>query len=152
MISPSPGNDGISLGGKTIYWRKCMKIAIPILENKGLDSPIFGHFGSAPTFILVDDQESGSFESVTNVNASHQHGQCQPVQALGGRPVDAIVVGGIGAGALHKLQTEGIKVFRGVEGTVKENVNLLQTGKLPEFLFEMTCAGHQHGEGGCNHH
>lgn len=128
-----------------------MKIAFPINENKGLESSVHGHFGSAPTFILVD-RDIGCFEAVENVNASHEHGQCRPMQAVGGRAFDGVVVGGIGAGALRKLQAEGIKVFRGIEGSVKDNLELLKSGKLPEFLFEMTCAGHQHDGGGCHHH
>jgi predicted Fe-Mo cluster-binding NifX family protein len=116
-----------------------------------MDSPLCGHFGSAPIYILFD-RETEAFEAIENANASHQHGQCQPVLAFGGKPVDALVVGGIGAGALQKLRAEGIKVYRGVEGSVRENVDLMQSGTLPEFLFEMTCAGHHHGEGGCGHH
>ncbi|MCF8062247.1 MAG: NifB/NifX family molybdenum-iron cluster-binding protein [Deltaproteobacteria bacterium] len=127
-----------------------MKIAFPVEENKGLDSPVYGHFGSAPWFVLMDAQ-GGDLEAVTNEDHHHEHGQCQPGRALGGRPVDAVVVGGIGAGALRKLQAEGVRVFRGVEGSVRENLDLLNSGKLPEFAFEMTCAGHRGGEGGCRH-
>ena len=127
-----------------------MRIAFPVQENNGLESPVYGHFGSAPWFVLTDAQ-GDRLETVTNEDAHHEHGRCQPVQALGGRPVDAVVVGGIGAGALRKLQAEGVRVFRGVEGSVRENLDLLNAGKLPEFAFEMTCAGHGSGEG-CNHH
>jgi predicted Fe-Mo cluster-binding NifX family protein len=128
-----------------------MKIAFPLQESNGLDSPVYGHFGSAPWFLLTD-APGGVFEIVTNEDAHHEHGMCRPDLALGGRPVDAVVVGGIGAGALRKLQDGGIRVFRGVEGSVRENLDLLSAGKLPEFRFEMTCAGHEHGEGGCPHH
>jgi len=127
-----------------------MRIAFPVQEDRGPESSVYGHFGSAPTFIIMDE-ESGACEAVKNQDATHAHNMCQPVQALGGRPVDAVVVGGIGAGALRKLQAEAIKVYRGVEGSVRENLELIKAGRLPEFPLEMTCAGHQH-EGGCHHH
>ncbi len=64
--------------------------------------------------------------------------------------MDLVVVGGIGAGALMKLQGLGIRVFRAVEGSVSDNLDLLKSGKLPEFAANMTCAGHQGGSG-CQH-
>lgn len=126
-----------------------MKVAFPVEENKGLESVVYGHFGSAPYFIVLD-AESGMLAGVDNVDAHHEHGQCQPIRALGGKRVDMVVVGGIGAGALMKLQKEGIRVFRAVEGNVRENWELLRGGKLPEFAAEMTCSGHDSGSG-CLH-
>jgi predicted Fe-Mo cluster-binding NifX family protein len=87
---------------------------------------------------------------VENTDSHHEKGQCRPTQALGGETVDAVVVGGIGGGALQKLQAEGIKVFRAVAGDVAENLELVKSGKLPEFVMDMTCAGHRIG-GGCHH-
>jgi predicted Fe-Mo cluster-binding NifX family protein len=126
-----------------------MKIAFPVQEDLGLESPVYGHFGSAPLFVVLDSG-SGAFQSIGNTDAHHMHGQCQPIQALGGTAVDQVVVGGIGAGALMKLQSLGIKVFRAIEGSVNENLALLKSNQLPEFLVDMTCAGHQGGHG-CHH-
>jgi predicted Fe-Mo cluster-binding NifX family protein len=126
-----------------------MKIAFPTQDDKGLESPIFGHFGSAPCFVLVDSA-TGSHETLINADAAHLHGQCQPIQALGGNRVDAVVAGGIGLGALSRLNAGGIKVYRAAEGTVSENLELIRSGKLPEFTLNMTCAGHADG-GGCAH-
>ncbi|MFH0789614.1 MAG: NifB/NifX family molybdenum-iron cluster-binding protein [Pseudomonadota bacterium] len=126
-----------------------MRIAFPVQEDQGLESPVYGHFGSAPLFVVLDSG-SGAFESIGNTDAHHMHGECQPIKALGGTPVDLVVVGGIGAGALMKLQSLGIKVFRAVEGSVNENLALLKSSKLPEFVTEMTCAGHNGGLG-CHH-
>ena len=73
-----------------------MKIAFPVQEDRGMDSAVYGHFGSAPHFIIVDS-DNGAFQAASNPDMHHQHGQCQPIAALSGNPVDAIVVGGIGA-------------------------------------------------------
>jgi predicted Fe-Mo cluster-binding NifX family protein len=51
-----------------------------------------------------------------------------------------------------RLQAQGVRVFRAVEGSVKQNLEYMKSGKLPEFSVNMTCAGHQGGQGGCAHH
>ena len=127
-----------------------MKIAFPVQVDQGLDSQVYGHFGSAPSFVILDSA-SGQLETVGNSDAHHAHGQCQPMKALAGNAVDAVVVGGIGGGALMRLQSQGVRVFRAVEGSVKQNLEYMTSGKLPEFSANMTCAGHQ-GGGGCAHH
>ena len=126
-----------------------MKIAFPAEADKGLESAVYGHFGTAPCFIIVDTA-SGVLKGVDNIDSHHLHGQCQPMKALGENPVDAVVVGGIGGGALSKLQASGIKVFRAVGGSVQTNLELIKSGKLSEFSMIMTCAGHQQGDC-CDH-
>jgi predicted Fe-Mo cluster-binding NifX family protein len=127
-----------------------MKIAFPVQVDQGLDSQVYGHFGSAPSFVILDSA-SGECQTISNTDAHHAHGQCQPMKALAGNPVDAVVVGGIGGGALMRLQSQGVRVFRAVEGSVKQNLEYIKSGKLPEFSVNMTCAGHE-GQGGCQHH
>ena len=126
-----------------------MKAVFPTNSDLGLSGSVYGHFGSAPFFILADT-ETMDFEVVANQDLHHLHGQCQPLKALGGASADAVVVGGIGKGALNQLLKSGMKVFRAVEGSVKINLELLTKGTLPEFSMEETCAGH--GEDGlCSH-
>ncbi len=126
-----------------------MKIAIPVEKDQGRESRVFGHFGSAPLFLIFDDN-GPAFYPLRNSDVEHDPGHCQPLRALGGEQVDAVLVGGIGAGALMKLTQEGIRVFRAVEGSVAENLALFQAGKLPEFDPTMTCAGHGDLQG-CRH-
>ncbi|HET6459772.1 MAG TPA: NifB/NifX family molybdenum-iron cluster-binding protein [Syntrophales bacterium] len=125
-----------------------MKVCFPTETLQGLDSSVYGHFGSAPGFVIVDTGKM-SVEEINNNDLHHAHGMCQPLKALGGFEVDAIVVGGIGMGALMKLQAQGIKVYRGAQGTVQQNIDLIRDGKLPQFSEEHTCAGHSGG--GCGH-
>ena len=126
-----------------------MKIAFPTQENKGLDSQVYSHFGSAYYFVVVDTEDN-STEIIENPDRDHLHGQCQPLKALNGRRMDAVIVGGIGGGALRKLSMEGIKTYRAAEGSVQDNLELLTSGKLPEFTPSQTCGGHGIG-GGCAH-
>ena len=125
-----------------------MKIAFPTQDDQGAESMVYGHFGSANFFVVVDTENS-TVETLVNQDQEHAHGQCQPLKALG-TTVEAVVVGGIGAGALKGLHAGGIKVYRGVEGTVSENLSLIRAGRLPEFTYEHTCGGHG-PHGGCSH-
>ncbi|MBU1172902.1 MAG: NifB/NifX family molybdenum-iron cluster-binding protein [Proteobacteria bacterium] len=127
-----------------------MKVAFPTQVNQGMDSIVFEHFGSANFFILVDS-ETQDMDVVLNQDLNHQHGQCQPLKALGGRQVDAVVVGGIGGTAMGKLTKNGKKVYRAVEGSVKENLGRLKSGTLNEFMPFEVCGGHDH-DGECGHH
>ena len=86
-------------------------------------------------------------KTIGNGDLGHEHGKCQPIKALSGEVVDAVVVGGIGKGAIVKLNSMGIKVYQSIEGTIEENVNLLKNGELKEFDSNHTC-----NHDGCSHH
>ena len=118
-----------------------MKIAFPTQQDFGINSKVYGHFGSADLFIIVDS-ESEVVHSSLNPDRDHLHGACQPLKALNGQTVDAVIVGGIGAGALNKLKASGIQVFKAVEGTVSENLLLMKNNQLEEFTPGLTCIGH----------
>lgn len=124
-----------------------MKVCFAVQNDEGIDSTVFNHFGSAPSFIVVDTELQKAV-SINNSDMGHAHGACSPLKAIGGQAVDVVVVGGIGAGALMKLNADGIKVFRSVASTVKGNLDLLTENKLPELTMHQTCKGHQ---GGCGH-
>ncbi len=126
-----------------------MKVCFPVLENHGLESRVHGHFGSAPGFVVVD-MATNEITAINNGDRIHQHGACNPVAGLGGHQVDAIVVGGIGGGALYKLNAAGVRVFQAQEGTIAENIELFRANELPEYMPGHTCGGHGHGHG-CSH-
>lgn len=63
--------------------------------------------------------------------------------------VDAVISGGMGAGAQQKLAAANIKVY-GFSGKAKNAVASLLAGTLEGVK---SCAGHSHGEGHtCGHH
>lgn len=126
-----------------------MKVCFPVVKNEGLDSKVFNHFGSAPLFVVVDT-ETSAISVITNRDQHHAHGQCNPVKALGDERVDAVVVGGIGGGALRGLNLSGIKVYQTKAESVHENMTMFKDRSLPEYTPMHTCGGHSHG-GGCAH-
>ncbi len=127
-----------------------MKIAFPTNAEQGLESPVYGHFGSAQAFVIIES-DTEEIDTVVNRDRVHAHGQCQPLAALGGIEVGAVVVGGIGAGALQHLNAAGVQVFRAIEGTIQENLEFIKHNKLPRLTLDQTCAGHDHQGGGCVH-
>ena len=127
-----------------------MKVCIPVSEMRGLESPVHGHFGSAPGFLAVDSATL-AVEVLANGDRDHVHGACSPVRALAGAKPDAVLVGGLGAGALAGLRQMGIRVYLAPEGTVAQAVRLFKEGKLEELVATATCGGHAQGAGGCGH-
>ena len=119
-----------------------MGICIPAADASGLSAPAFGHFGSAPYFV-IHDPKTQETEVMENTNAHHAHGGCQPLAAFAGNAIDVLVVGGIGARAIQGLNASGVKVYRAIEGTVAENLEKLAIGMLVEMTPEGGCAGHQ---------
>jgi predicted Fe-Mo cluster-binding NifX family protein len=124
-----------------------MKICFPVESDKGLDSEVFGHFGSAPLFVVFDTQAK-SINTINNQDLGHVHGMCNPLKALDGKMVDIIIVGGIGAGAITKLNEMGIKVYKASKGNVQDNIKLFENNTMSEMTLKHTCGGH---DGGCGH-
>ncbi len=123
-----------------------MIIAIPVEDDKGLDSLVCGHFGSAPGFLVVDT-ETGACRALPNRNAHHAHGACAPLASLQGEKLDGIVVGGIGGGALAQLRAAGLAVYLASAPTVREAVEGLKATALPRVEPGMACGHHGHGRG-----
>ena len=126
---------------------KVMKVGFAVHSDEGIRSKVYDHFGSAPAFIIVDT-DGKDVVTVNNRDLHHVHGACNPIMALDGKSVDAMVVGGIGAGALAKLNALGIKVYEAGAPTVKENLALLTENRLQELSVYNACRAHQ---GGCGH-
>lgn len=126
-----------------------MEVAFPTEVDQGINSQVHNHFGTAPLFIIAET-DTHATETRINPDTNHPHGKCRPLSMLGGKKVSAVAVGTIGPTALRKLQAEGIKIYRAVEGTVRENLDLIQSDLLPEVQPGQTCSGHDHG-GHCAH-
>ena len=121
-----------------------MNICIPVDDDKGIESKVCAHFGSAPIFLIIDT-ETLSSKAVKNANQHHAHGMCQPLALLSGEALDAIVVGGIGLGALMKLRAANVAVYRADQPTVRGTIEALKSGGLPLVNPETACSHHHAG-------
>jgi predicted Fe-Mo cluster-binding NifX family protein len=125
-----------------------MKVCFPVEENNGISSSVYGHFGSAPGFVMYDT-ESEELDYIDNRDINHEHGACNPASALSGRSVDAVVVGGICQGALMRLMQDGIEVMRSGSGLIEDDIRLYNSGELERLTVNMrTCS---HGTHSCSH-
>lgn len=121
-----------------------MNICIPIDDDRGLESPVCAHFGSAPAFMVVDT-ESQSCRAIPNRNQRHDHGRCTPLAWLQQERIHGAVVGGIGRGALQKLNAANVAVFLSEHATVAEAIAAWKAGTLQRVQPSMACAHHGHG-------
>ena len=123
-----------------------MKVGFAVQRDEGMESQVYNHFGSAPMFVVV---ETGAAEvqTIHNQDLNHSHGACSPMKALGGQKIDALGVGGIGGGALMRLNSLGVKVYAAEAQTIRENLELLSRNRLPELSMQNACQAH---EGGCS--
>lgn len=119
------------------------RIAIPSVEQGGLDGQRSGHFGHCDVFTLVDVEE-GEIKQVTTVaNQEHVQGGCMvPVNFLAGQNVNALIVGGIGMRPLMGFRQAGIDVYHDAERpAIRPVVEDLIAGKLLLISDDQVCGG-----------
>jgi len=131
-----------------------MKLCFPVVTGEGMDSAIYGHFASAPWFLIVD---TGSRQTYVIANCAEKelYGGCNPFMALRDRHLDGIVVGGIGDDALRTMNMCGFRVYQANSASVRENVELFEEQALTELEvlnshLEGSCTDRE-GERTCGH-
>jgi predicted Fe-Mo cluster-binding NifX family protein len=123
------------------------RIAIPSMDNGGLDGQRAGHFGHCDVFTLVDVEEGKIKEVSTIQNHEHVQGGCMvPVNLLSDHKVNALIVGGIGMRPLMGFKQVGIDVYHdAIRPEIRPVVEDLIAGKLPMISDDQVCGG---GHGG----
>ncbi len=121
-------------------------IAIPSMDDSGVESDICVHFGSCEYFTLVK-VSGGQVREVKAIgNGTHdgEHNCAAPADLLKANGVDAVIVSGIGGRPLFSLKNNGIRVFGGAFGRVADALEDLKAGALDELSDHGTC--------NCSHH
>ena len=126
-----------------------VKIAVNSLKG---DDLIGGHTGKARKFwiyTITDDVITNKeLLQLLPEKTIHNllHGMPDPNHPL--HEVDAVICGGIGAGAVRKLNNIGIEVFITTEENVNKAIDMLIDGTLPVVGSEQghgcDCGGHDH--------
>lgn len=119
-----------------------MKLCVPIVEDRGLLSPVSPHFGHAPAFLIVDTATL-AFRSIPNPIQT-EGPRCDLQRALAEHRIEAYVVGGIGARALAGIAERSVPVYRAARGSVADALAELVAGNLP------TVSGGSDGPGWSN--
>ncbi len=87
------------------------------------------HFGHCNYFVGVEIDENSINKAFSLQNNGHS--TCmEPVINMKNRNVTDMIVGGIGGRPFMGFLQYGINLYQGVQGTLKENVELLLDGKL----------------------
>lgn len=121
-----------------------MKICMPVLDEKGMDSVVYGHFGSAPFFAVYDtDKKDVLF--VNNNESEHEHGQCMPVAALQKIGAEAVLCKGMGIRAANLLIEAGITPYMVDAGTISEALRQYEEKNVAVLDADKACKHH-----GCN--
>jgi len=119
------------------------RIAVPSMEQGGLEGVRSGHFGHCDVFTVID-VENGKIREISTIqNAEHVQGGCMvPVNLLAGHKVDALIVGGIGMRPLMGFKQVGINVYHDAERIdIKPVVEDLIAGTLPAISDDQVCGG-----------
>lgn len=102
-----------------------MKIAFAT-NGENLKAKIALHFGRANKF-LIYDTEKESFKGYPNPEISDEE---LPPDFLNRLETDAVITFSLGPMAFEKLKKFGIKTYKAKEGTISENIELLEKAKL----------------------
>lgn len=125
-----------------------MRICIPTMDDSGLDSRLYDHFGSAP-FMTLADTESGAVDVIRNTGHQHEHGRCTPVSHVDRDRTDAVVCHGMGKRAVASLRKGGLRVYVTAADSVRDAIVEVCAGRLEELSVDTACGGHgeRHGHG-----
>ena len=125
-------------------------IGIPS-DGPELSDNISEHFGHGNYFIGIEiDQDLNFKKSFTLKNEGHT-GCMAPVMTMKERNVEEMIIGGIGGRPFQGFTQLGINLFKGVNGTLSENIQLHLQGKLSS-LNKAQCSGGCHSEQEHGHH
>ncbi len=107
-----------------------MKIAVTS-EGDSLDSRLDKRFGRARGFIIHDTEtgETTYIENTQNLNAMQGAG-IQSSKAIIDAGARVLITGNVGPKAFATLNSAGVAIFIGAEGTVKEGLDAYSEGKL----------------------
>lgn len=106
-----------------------------VLSSNGdnLESIVDPRFGRCQKFIVVDT-ETMDIRVLDNSAGANAHGAgTAAAQKVVNANADAVVTGHVGPNAFTVLNTAGVKMYSLSGVSVKEALNLLDLGKVPEI-------------------
>lgn len=122
-----------------------MKIAVPTKENNQIDAH-FGHCEFYRIYTISDQNQVIADEKMD----SPQGCGCKSniAEVFENEGIKIMLAGGIGDGAINKLNVHGVSVIRNCQGDVTEIVERYLAGEVKDG--GSNCAAHEHGHT-CSH-
>lgn len=125
--------------GRRMNEEASMRICIPTEDDRGSESRVFNHFGTAPFFTIVD-VETSRLEVVTT-DGHHRQQRDHHIPELKAHHVSAVVCDRIGKRACAALRHAGIDVLAAVGGTVSDVLKAVNAGETSTILPADACGG-----------
>ncbi len=115
-------------------------IGIPA-DGPELTDKVSLHFGHCDYFVGVEVTEDSKIKKAFSHQNEGHSGCMEPVLLMKGKEVSDMIIGGIGGRPFMGFVQVGINLYKAVDGTIQENVELFLQGKL-EGLGGPSCGGH----------
>lgn len=111
---------------------KITVICIPTLNEGGLLSEISMHFGKS-SYLTFINLENGEIKEINVIESAGKHngGSKTPAEIIMDSGVDVLICGGLGTRAISMLRDDGIEVFSGASGKVRDVIKEWKIGFLP---------------------
>jgi cation diffusion facilitator family transporter len=117
--------------------REKIKVGIPIVEDRGLESIASGHFGNAPLFAFIEIEKGQIGNVYVKVNEAAKLSRKKGITAaqfLVNEKVDTAVAGDIGEGPFHLLNDSLVRIYYLPEPVkIEEAIRLLNQNKLEKM-------------------
>ncbi len=123
-----------------------MRVVVAIETDQALQSPVSGHFGHAPFFLLAEIEQGALQSWSVSANPYVQHHEPGQIPAyINTLGAQAMICGGMGRRAISFFEQYGIKTAVLPQGSAGVAIEKYLAGELgtPE-----PCHGDGHGHGG----
>jgi len=121
-----------------------MKIAVPV-NDKTVETSVCPSFGRTPYF-LIYDTDSGESCFIDNSAAASQGGAgIKAAQVIVDNSANMLLTPRCGENAAEVIKAAGIGIYKTVNATAMDNINMFNAGKL-ETLTDIHAGFHNHGE------
>lgn len=113
-----------------------VKVCIPCDSPGGPDSAIGSSFEETDVLDYYDVDQDGMFEHTSQARNCGAATCVDPVDAIIGRKVDAVIVTSLSPSSLMRLHNGGVKVLVTDNPSVRATLDLLANGGLQELSMD----------------
>jgi len=106
------------------------------------------HFGHSNYFIGIEINKNHNYKTIFSLQNKGHRNCMETVTIMKERNVTDMIVDGIGRNPYLRFLNIGMKLFKGINGTVKENIEIFSRNKLDQ-LINPSCGNHNSNQ--CNH-
>jgi predicted Fe-Mo cluster-binding NifX family protein len=118
-----------------------MKIAVPTKENNQIDA----HFGHCEFYQIYTVSDQNQVISKKRMDSPQGCGcKSNIAEVFENEGIKIMLAGGIGDGAINKLNAHGVDVIRNCQGDVTELVQQYLSGKVTDGGSNCAAHGHEH--------